>query len=326
MTENKETRKAKALMVDYPFVGEHYHEFCVSRSRGKNDLEVRVVVQRADTSLMYRRPNNAEGCRPDGSCSWICTSDGHKATLHEYGQCIREDETVILFDDEGKTRTDKSFVLGKHRVILRNNFKYILWVKVYDWYEQGDGDNGEAGPFVKTELIYEIHLPPKSMSFLELARMANLAKNVELTTRDLMNGIMRQDPAYLRASERLQEIAHSFQTRVYERGLRKLIDASDSSGMCGTIGSVHVMSWVMAGRIMITMEAPNPTDLKLKDSFTILGAEGEDDARFGCQSITATVDRAEAMVDMIAKAWDKLPAKTRTQTFSDDQDVRMLGM
>jgi len=87
----------------------------------------------------------------------------------------------------------------------------------------------------------------------------------------------------------LHPYINQFDVGAYRPVLRPIIDASSERGMSGDVGGVILRSWVMAGRVMLTFERGDT-------SVTILGAEGEDDPRFGLQSLDATVFEARAMI------------------------------
>lgn len=329
MEDNKEGRKANALMDQYPFIRVHHEELIDTHPRGRvqEGLKLSAKVKRADATLMFRKPDNVVGNTPGGGFHWIRSTDGRQATMREYGVFVNREEQVISFRSGTQTRTSQRVnTYFKDGLVSGQQVKYILWVRIYDWYESTEG--GGPGPHLYTEVAYEVHLPPKSMTFGELVESIDLYHNVELTTRMMVDGVLKEDTRelYMAVEHRLISFAKRFEREVFGHDMAKIIDTSEKRGMGGNIGGVNVMSWVMCGRCMITLEAPNPTDPRLKDSFTLICNEPPGDPNMGYRSIAATADRAEELVNLVIKAWAELSTEERKQLYVDDKDVKLLGM
>jgi hypothetical protein len=327
--DDKSKQKVEGLMEQFPFIGEHYEEFLRTYPRArasKSDGQVSVKVQRADTSFMYRKPDNALGKTSRGE-HWILSKDG-RATRHEYGIFVDKNEKAIPFHNGTRTSERIGRYIESHRVD-GERVKYILWVRMTDWYATSKTDDeNEPLSHLFTEMEYEAHLPPKSMTLNELVKSIDLLHNVELTSRMLMDGILDRSThdLYLTVNERLGAIAKRFEREVFNLDMAKIIDASKSRGMSCVIGGVTVMSFVMAGRCMITLEAPNREEPNYIDSFTLICSEPPDEPNMGYQGIAATADRAEELVSLVSQAWAKLSSEERKQLHVKDQEVKILGM
>lgn len=329
MSSDKEEKKVKSLMAQYPYVEEHYREFCAQRDRGESDLDVRIVVQRADFELMYRHPDNVQGDECVGPRWLMCEIDGQACvgTRHEYGQVILSDQ-VPLEILPGSMRTNENVRLGQ-RVgrFMDADVAYILWVRVFEWFAEVDGG---AGVRKRTELFYEVHGAPKSMTFVELAERADLTKNVKLTTRAVMHGSMRDARLphggdFTRAVERVQWAIQRFASGVWHNGLSKIVESCDFSGMSGNFNGVTIMSFVSAGRVMISVEMSNPRNPEERDFLSFVGEDPPNEPRFGLQGIGCTVDRAVDLIEQVVHVWGQTPVDQRDQLFAADKGVRTLG-
>jgi hypothetical protein len=289
-------------------------------------VRAQLFVQRADPSLMFRHADNVKG----NGRHYIARERGEVGTRHEVAYLVARNNTILgaqFYTEFDGFQRVKDFFNGFSDY---DAVAYILWVTQEEWYEKPTDEAEEKGAYygeqVSFEMTYTVYFPPKDGGFKKLIAEADITKNVELTERTLTRGLIEHDPLYEAASKRLSVFAKKFELKVYTMGLMDTIDSSNARGMSGNFGGVEVMSWVMCARIMITMEAPNPANPKLRDSFTIIGNEPRAEAKFGWRSICATADRAAELVETVIKSWQSVSADKRSKFFKDNKDVKLAGM
>jgi hypothetical protein len=312
----KQSAKDVAKLMDqYPAVRK-LHEYTVRK--GADPATVTIRVQRADTSLMFRQADNAEG---DGH--YVCREDGQDGTRNEYAYTVSDNDRLWTRMSWGVF--DRRYVkdlFNKHVPFRR--VAYIIWTTHYDWYEKiTDAEKEQGvhhGAHSEWEVHYTIYLPPDE-GFEALYKRSDVTKNVVLTERSLTNGVINEEEPFILASQRLSGLAKEFEQKVFANGLGKIIDDSRKKGMSGLFDGVSLMSWVMCGRLMMTFQAPNLNDPELRDSFTIIGNEHPTTPMFGYRSIYTTVDRATELVRRVISVWNNTPAEELVKMFRDDKNV-----
>lgn len=299
------------------------HEKAVEGIPEDKKVTVQILIQRADPSILYHRADNIDG---DGH--YICRAGGENGTRREYAYIVsKSGEMSKAMTWE---RGDRHFVIGLFfNAVACEDTAYLLWVTHEDWYAKPTPEEEEARSLlerhVEWEITYTVYLPPKQ-GFRKLLDEADITKNVELTERMLIVGCMNHEPEYEAVVERLGKLAQEFERRVYNTGLKKIIHASKMCGMSGNFGGVEVMSWVMCARVMITMEALNPHNPRLHDSFTIMGNEPPGTANFGELNILATADRAAELVQLVIKGWESIPIAEHATRFAGNGKVKLAGI
>lgn len=279
-----------------------------------NPFTVSVHVQRMDPDLIYRRGDVVDG----ESGYYLVREDEARGTRSEELYVIGEDESRIAssFWMERSARQYVRDVLSK--VEHLDAAKYVIWVEMVDWYEPIEYGLGKHKDWEMNCIIY---LPPKHMTVTELIQFADPRKNVELTARSVLNGFLEEVPIWMETLELLMALAKRLEHEVLTQGLLEIIGTSKKGGMSGVFGGVDVMSYVMAARVMVTMEVPNETNPRLKDTFTVICAEPPGEPRTGYQSVFATLDRTTEIVDRIIKAWQEMSEDERKATYTDNIDV-----
>lgn len=86
-----------------------------------------------------------------------------------------------------------------------------------------------------------------------------------------------------------------FERDVYTRGLSRVIDAEPTRGMGGEIAGVTILTFVMAGRVLVTLTRDG-------EQVSVAAAEGEDPPRMGLHT-TTDVEAARAMLRAVIAAW-----------------------
>lgn len=314
-------RRLKKLQKQFPVIA--MQEEMHGRFPQDKPVTLRIFVERADPELLYRKADNVDGER-----SYCCKENGHRGSRKEKacGVTIRPDgKHEIVFRkiwDESNSRKHVRDCFGSEKI------DYILWITTYTWYkpatEKQERLGIRLGEHIETERIYTVYLAPKDGDFTKLRETTDLCKNVRLSTRMLMSGIIEHNTEFEQANAMLTTLASTFETLVYLRGLKELVRKSKQRGMCGTFDGVNVMSWVMAGRIMVTLEAPNLVNPKIKDTFTVIGCDSSEyPANFGYQSVCATMKRAAEMMDKVVIAWSTLSPDQKAARFLDNDSVTL---
>ena len=309
-------RKLAELMSQYPAVQTiHLETYAKSYTPS-------VFVERADTSFMYRRADNVVGNQQNGG-HYRIRQNGEYGTCYEHAYVIGHDNQILK--KLSWDLRESYYVRTVFHAVSPESVAYIIWVAAYDWYEAPGPGQYQHGSHTDGEVLYTIHLPPKEGGFEELFRTADVLHNVELTERSLIDGYLIEEASFIAACKRLNELAKTFERRVYLNGLKKVVDASKKKGMSGTLGGVKVMSWVMCGRVMVTMETPCPNNPSAKNSYTVTGNE-DGDPRMSFRSIYATLDRATEIVEAVCSAWEGIPVDQRSANYGDDTGVKLAGM
>ena len=139
--------------------------------------------------------------------------------------------------------------------------------------------------------------------------------NVRLNIRDIERAQINGDTDYNEVIDEFSTIVEEFNTKVFRNGLQAIIDASKKKGMSGTLEDIQLLSYVMAGRLMITFKRGD-------DSITFLGADGEDNTGFYVRSIDATLPSARSMVDKVIEVWNT-PNFDHKANFTDASGVNL---
>jgi len=139
-----------------------------------------------------------------------------------------------------------------------------------------------------------IYKPPRD-GWSGLYRRARLG-DTYLTTRPLLRGIVSNDPDWLAISDRLDQLAEAFESRVYLKGMRDKIDSSEMKGMASQWGNVKVMTYAALGRVMITLDEP-------RYQITFMAAE-DGEPRMGINAVDGPLPQLERIVKTVIKGWE----------------------
>lgn len=318
-TMKKQSKKQIAdLMRQFPAIARIHNEVV----RGTPNPEVKIRVQRADPSFMYWEADNVEGDRHH-----LVREGGDEGTRYEHAYVLDVDGDIlkkVSWQQFGDYKPIRDIFL-KRPHFHPSHVGAILVVTRYDWYKKPPGAyerSGGLAAHMGAEIYYTIHQSPDA-GFEWLIKTTDLSKNVELTERLLTQGMLKDLPEFQEAFNKLMRLASTFERRVYNTGLKEIIDASKKKGMSGAFGEVSLMSWVMCGRIMMTFEANNLQNPQIKDTFTIIGNNPPEEARFGFRSIYATADRATEMVEKVLKGWEETTETDRVKLYRDSESVKL---
>lgn len=102
-----------------------------------------------------------------------------------------------------------------------------------------------------------------------------------------------------------------FERRVYLQGLALAIDACPRRGMSGTLAGVAIRTYVIAGRVMVTLERGNA-------SVSVLAAEGETSPRMGLHSCEGEVAEARDLINAVIAAWPEDAGERAAVLHADD--------
>jgi hypothetical protein len=288
---------------------------------GKTD-KLRIFVQRADPELLYRQADNTDGTRS------YCGNE------KDYRGSREEKACGVAIMPDGSHKIVFRMIWGdrSNRRRVRDGFDsekvdHVLWITTYVWHKPATEEQERNGTYlgekVETERIYTVYLAPKNGGFAKLRETADLGKNVELSTHMMMQGVLDHNEEFEQVSAKLSALAHRFENEVYLRGLKKLVQKSKKRGMSGTFDGVLLMSWVMAGRIMVTLEAPSLRYPRVKNSFTVIGCDPPGEARFGWQSVHATLDQATELMNRVIACWATLSDERKAFRFLDSDSVTL---
>jgi hypothetical protein len=312
------------LIQQFPFLGQVIRRCYDKANRpGYPKPDIHIGVKRVDASLLYRQSDMVNGnCR--------LTSDVGEATQEEYPwivfgsphDCVRVFFPMTNGSDLLIHLKETLLAAGEEKV---KTITHFVWVTEQKWFPRQES-TGQNIAFPKAIYVYITVYRMPSCGLVELLRTADPAKNVELTGSNLVQGCIREDPGFIAASEKLVSLASNFEKDVWETGLSKIVDGSKKKGMSGNINGVEIMSWVMCGRVMITMELPDPKNPKIKDSFTIIGNEPPGIGNFSWKSIYATCDKATEIMEKVISGWKLIPAERQTEIYKDNMEVKLAGM
>ena len=128
------------------------------------------------------------------------------------------------------------------------------------------------------------------------------------STRSMLESVVKGEDDFQDLQDRIKE----FEDCVWSDGLQELVESARERGMSSnTVFGVKVLTYVLAGRVMVTFDGGD-------HSVTALAAEGEHPARMGLQGIDATKEQAHALVERAINAW-----QAGELTVGPDPDVGM---
>jgi len=319
--QHQSPERIRELMDQFPAIAAIH-----TAQRQRPELPTSITVQRADASLMYRRADNVGIGNHNG---WIGRSDRADArgTRYEIAAAVGRSGTLLRILDW------RDYARGNHQPFTKvlllkpESVGAIVWLTLERWYETPSEEKDRAGvrfgKFLDAEARYTVYREPHE-GWTPLKESASVAHNVELTSRALLEGVVRQDAAYQEASERLQAAGRKLYERVIAGPLNAHIGKATARGMSATFGEVQIMTYCLAGRFMVTLEAPTPGTPNSRDSVTFIGEEPPKCSGVGWQGILATCDRAVQLVDLVVEGWEKLPPAKRVRAFRRDDKVGIL--
>jgi hypothetical protein len=112
---------------------------------------------------------------------------------------------------------------------------------------------------------------------------------------ELTEGAMPTLEYYRMLLDELGPTVKDFEREVYMRGLSRAIDAEPTRGMCGELAGVTILTYVMAGRVLVTLWRGG-------EQVSVMAAEGEDPPRMGLHT-TTDVEAARSMLRAVIAGW-----------------------
>ena len=178
----------------------------------------------------------------------------------------------------------------------------VAWVTDRSYHEKTD-ESWVPGKLLKSELEITVFKPPTE-GWPALVE-APTVHNVELTSRALLTGIVRDYPQWRQLSTDLSALARRLDNEVYCTGLAKIIaDEEVSRGMGGQFGDIKLGAYVMAGRLIFQIERGNVL-------FSCVGSDDEVPSKMGPQGTYGTYDQIKAMTEDFIARWNELSVSER---------------
>ncbi|MFA6407532.1 MAG: hypothetical protein WCV80_02390, partial [Candidatus Paceibacterota bacterium] len=216
---------------------------------------VAIRIARIDETLLYFHGSHIDGERSYLSQKGDALAGKRLERIFVYGA-----DNKIIGSTSGKERGSdgKSFVRVKDIIGKDPNLvRYIIVLSRTAWYAHDKSHVGfeRFGKLESVEKEVVIYRTPSKMKggIARIIERARLDENVILSTHDLTEGLVRDEQEFKEVSETLNILAKRFVDGVYNKGLRSRIDKSKSKGMSGMFGSVKMLSYTMAGRVMLTL-------------------------------------------------------------------------
>lgn len=254
--------------------------------------QLKIHVEVADAETIFSRPDFTMPPHYNG------TRD-NKYIGHSYPSCFAVNPDNYVYNTIDWSYGWYSHFL-KSVLIPYQPTKALVFLRVNDWWEY-ISDYSErkldtsVGPWSHKEFLVTIFKAPKQ-GFQKLLQTANLSRNVRIT--DLMSVGMAAyygNPEAIAAQALLKDAVKRFTQKV-AKPLWKKLDASDNRGFKGIFGSTELLTYSIAGRVMLTFNSG-------KDQITLVG-DDSNYRRTGLQSMDGTVDSALYIINSLINHWD----------------------
>ncbi|HVX23931.1 MAG TPA: hypothetical protein VG992_01145 [Candidatus Saccharimonadales bacterium] len=321
--QHQSPRRVQQLVRQYPFL-EEVLRFERHRSNG-GEIRPVIRVKRGDADLLFQRADNIDGRR---SYTWTTEDRSLKGSRFEYYRPVsRTGET-------GGIRDWRAVREGGHDHYVRDLFTHdfrdwgstsslgedafevvgsIVWVTREEWYPES-AEVGRDEP-VARDITITLYQEPRD-GWRRLYATADPLVNVNLYGSMLFPGFNPNDPFMRVIYDRLVRLGMEFQERVWKTGLGPVIIESPARGMSSDMGGIKVMSYILAGRMLIQFEQGNA-------SFTMKGEDELDKPRIGFGSIDGTVAQAERMVRKAIEFWESADEATRLTLHTRNDNINM---
>lgn len=272
---------------EFPFM-----ETIVDRESAQDPehLKLKVQVSVADAESLYIIPRFCL------SPHWVGNSDGKFVGRFRPIAHAFDNEGVLLniltWDYEHPCPFLKEVITDKNTKTVVLAIKYMWWHEIEDWVSKGL--DTFMGKYSHREYVVFIFKEPKQ-GFAKLIEDSDLSRNVPIT--DLLSismaGHRKQNEATV-ATKALEALVNKFEKCV-GANLWEQVKKCQHSGMSGVFGNTELMTFITAGRIMLSFYAG-------KDQITFVGDES-DYTRTGLQSMNCSVDTATFLVQKVIDNW-----------------------
>jgi hypothetical protein len=320
MPQVQSPKRFEQLLQQHPYLQE-----VVRREKDATPLGAEFLpeirIKRGDADLLFRRADNVDGDRQN-----ILDMEDHTVVG------AREEYYIPLFGngDTGNVRLwSGSFGRGHFvRDVFHGNpydnpawddyvdpyevVNSIIWVTAEDWWHADD--NGRPSGLLRRRAFITVYQPPRE-GWRKLYIEADPLVNVTLHGWQMLSGAEFDGPYQRILVDRFKRLAMKFQDEVWATGLGVTVDASRRKGMSGHFGDVEVLTYIMAGRLMVQFERGGA-------SITLNGLD-EPNPNLGFGSIHGTAQQAEQMVRDAIAFWQTSDAETRRTVHQDNDNVSM---
>jgi len=299
--ENKMQTKKKvwSLIKEYDFLTSVVNFF------DQKEVIVDIKFKRIDSNLLY--------LRLDKDNSIYSRSDvPEKSFTKEVNIYIinNNNELVRIPDYSYLPKT----VIGTIDDLNIADIKYIIIKNTYYWYKNTNlYEDIEKLKFISKEINVVVYERPTN-GLKNLIKKTNIESNILIDDKEILKGFMNGESDYDSIQKKLISLSDRFSYRIYIPYLREVIDASRKKGMSGKFDSIKVSSYSMVGRIMITLERDNNTQI------TFIGAEDEDNPRIGYKSFLGTYDQLEDIVETLLNSLKELQVPLN-EIYKDDENA-----
>jgi len=305
-----------------------------------------IGVKRADENVVMYQPMLIDGVGRT-TIEFSDERKGQAATTHEVICGVTTAHDIVatigywdasrryLANDRERVRDLFRLAAMNHaesecdmRRLTKKNFEpspapeinYLVRANVVCWHKQikdyyMHGLESSLGEFVDREIHFIVYRAPTN-GFGRLLNDSDPSLNVRLNIHDIMTAMCRQDDTYKEALRQIDEFKNRFIAEVYARGMQAAIIDCDKRGMSGIYGETEIMTYVMAGSIMLTFKRGD-------DDVTFIGADDKNDTSLGLQSIDATLPAAREMIEQVIREWGE-SAKAALDRFRTNQKVSTL--
>lgn len=291
MRQEQSPERIEALVEQFPFLRQLVDEWS---SHGESH-RIHIRVDRMDERLMFYKPevlamnSGSYWTRMEGEESVAGYSKANAYVVMKND--LQHANSCWIWDDR-EVYTIRSMLMPyMHRLEKIAN---LVQVEDTFWhaYIQGVGQS-PFGELKLAERRITVHRPPQDRKggLKGLYESASFDRHAQLSTRQFIDGVVRNHPEYMGVSEQLDALIDQFVSAVYNKGLRSRIDRSRSSGMSGKFGDVKLMTYVMAGRVMLTFN---------RKSTSVSLVASEDGAPcMGLQSLSGTYPEVRDVIQTV---------------------------
>lgn len=320
MSRKQSQKSIERILGEFPEARELYAPFRPGRFSELYpgaELDMHVLVQRADPNLMYWRPDNVSG-----RGRYLVDDERHL-----YGK--RAEMCVFYGHDEQRVALLGMDTEVLHKLFARDSLYKrvgsIITMSETLWFDKVPTEEGAwLGALKRFEVTLTIYKQPNAAQtmFGERSGWEALAEETDVYRNVKLYGPLMFPHPDLNASwyrelvVMMSERAKMFERFVWSRGFGKIVDDSKSRGMSGMFGDITVMSYVLAGRVQVQLERGGIR-------FTMIAQDEVDDPRMAVNSLDGTVDEITALVDDAATFWLMADDATRTSCYHDDGDVNI---
>ncbi|MDB5264558.1 MAG: hypothetical protein JWN64_129 [Parcubacteria group bacterium] len=290
MHEVQTPERIEVLIRQFPFLRQFVDEW---NGYGENH-RLHIHVDRMDERLMFYKP---EVLAMNSGSYWTrMEGDAVAGYSKANAYVIMNNDLYNTHScwtwDEREVYTVRSMLMPyTHRL---DNVAYLVQVQDTFWHAlvQASGLS-PFGELRSAERRITVHRPPQQRKggLKGLYESASFDRHAQLSTRQFIDGVIKNQPEYIGVSGQIDRLIEQFVSVAYNQGLRSRIDRSQSRGMSGMFGDVKLMTYVMAGRVMLTFN-------RKKTSVSLLASE-DGAPCMGLQSLSGTFPEVRDVIQTV---------------------------